>query len=189
MENNAHKLAELRINFRKQLPGAMEAIGHLAAQFFKQSFKQQGQIDGGLKPWKKRSFEWQGKSRAILVQRGRLRNNIRSGRRRMNSAAVVSDLPYSLIHNEGGQIPITPKMRRFFWAMYKESTKGLTKTKKGTIGKSKHNQKIMANAQIWRNLALTKKKHFNVPARPFMYHSADLNAKLDRYIDKFIKGL
>ena len=40
---------------------------------------------------------------------------------------------YAKIHNEGGKILITPKMRRFFWAKFKETGK-----------------------EYWKGLALTK---------------------------------
>ena len=35
-----------------------------------------------------------------------------------NSITFSSDLPYAALHNEGGDIRVTPRMRRFFWAKY-----------------------------------------------------------------------
>lgn len=35
----------------------------------------------------------------------------------------TSSTPYSAIHNEGGTITVTPKMKKYFWAMYKKTGK------------------------------------------------------------------
>jgi phage gpG-like protein len=188
MNNEAHKLAEVRINFQRGLPRAAEDISYVAEQFFRRSFALHGSLNGGLHPWKQRAFEFPGPKRAILIKRGRLRDSVRRSVVG-NVAHIKSNEPYSEIHNEGGQIPITPKMRRFFWAMYYQATKGMTRTKKGSLSKSAANLKLSQTAQIWRNLALTKKTHFTMPPRPFMYHSIELMGKIDRYITKFIRTL
>lgn len=52
---------------------------------------------------------------------------------------------YAPIHEDGGTIQITPKMRKFFWAMF---------AKTGDEG--------------WKWMALTKKTVITIPARPYM---------------------
>jgi len=52
-----------------------------------------------------------------LTGSGKLRRSIRATVR--GSAVVFSSSePYAAIHNEGGKITVTSKMRRYFWAMY-----------------------------------------------------------------------
>lgn len=74
--------------------------------------------------------------------------------------------PQAKIHNEGGiiDVPVTPQMRKFAWAMnYK------TKDDK------------------WKGLALTKKQtlRINMPKRQYMGHSPKLNAI---FMDSFKKA-
>lgn len=51
----------------------------------------------------------------ILVDTGQLRRSIKS-RTTENSIIFYTDLPYAEIHNDGGEIIVTQKMKRFFWA-------------------------------------------------------------------------
>lgn len=185
MNNSA---AQLRISinkYHKNLPITTALIAKTAATFFKDSFHKQGKLDGTLLPWKSRSFEFPGKQRAILMKRGTL---VRSIQHSSNSkqARIISHLPYSAIQNDGGKIPITPRMRKFFWAMYYNEKNKLSLTKKGEVRKNKKNTGISQSAEIWRSLALTKQTHFDIPPRPFMYHSKNLTAKIDRLIDSLI---
>ena len=50
----------------------------------------------------------------ILVDSGRLRQSITS-RTTDNSITFYTTEPYAAIHNEGGAIKVTAKMKRFFW--------------------------------------------------------------------------
>lgn len=59
-------------------------------------------------------------------------------------------IPYALIHEFGGEIPITDKMRRFFWAKYAETKQ-----------------------QFWMAMALTKKSSITMPARPYFYPAVE----------------
>lgn len=186
------RLALRKYNVNK--PMLTKQIAYVAEQFFKASFRKQ---EGGGKKWKSRLFEPPGKQRAILMGRGTLRNSI-TGTSNKNRAIVSSKLPYAAIHNDGGTINITPKMRRFFWAMYYKTMKGATsnaktslKTKKTTYASSSllKASKLYQDALPWKLLAMHKGNTLKIPQRQFMYHSTELNSKIDRYIDKFIKSI
>lgn len=56
-----------------------------------------------------------------------------------------SSAVYAQVHQEGALIPVTTKMRKFFWMQFKE-----TKNDK------------------WKKLALMKKNYIEIPARPFI---------------------
>lgn len=60
-------------------------------------------------------------------------------------------LPYARIHEEGGRIPVTEKMRGFFWAMHLQAAEG------------------SEDAERWKALALGAEanSHFTIPARPY----------------------
>ena len=63
-----------------------------------------------------------------LNNTGTLRRSI-SAKVHGHSLTFTSSTPYSAIHNEGGIIvtKMTPKMKKYFWAMFKKT--GLTKYK------------------------------------------------------------
>ena len=56
----------------------------------------------------------------ILVDTGTLRRSVRS-RTTDDSITFYTDLPYAAIHNDGGEIVVTEKMKRFFWHKYYEA--------------------------------------------------------------------
>lgn len=101
-------------------------------------------------PWEKRKLE-AGRGTLMIVS-GRLR---RSPRCRIMGSALVftSDAAYFNLHNNGGRVPVTPKMRKYFWAMYYQNGGGI-KGKTPT-----------ARALVWRSLALTRKRQFTIPRR------------------------
>lgn len=56
-------------------------------------------------------------SKNQLIQTGALRRSIKAT---LQGQSIVfsSALPYANLHNQGGTIKVTAKMKRFFWAMY-----------------------------------------------------------------------
>ncbi|MBP4140176.1 hypothetical protein J3495_19100, partial [Flavobacterium sp. P7388] len=70
-----------------------------------------------------------------------------------------SSLPYASVHNEGGEIIVTQKMKSYFWAMYYKALSGITTKKSGAESKSKKNLNLNAEAEKWKSLALMKIGH------------------------------
>ncbi|WP_264548012.1 hypothetical protein [Flavobacterium sp. N2820] len=85
---------------------------------------------------------------SLMVRSGNLRRSIRS-KQSSNDINWSSSLPYASINNDGGEIEVTEKMKRFFWAMYYKAS-GASK------GKGERAQRLSAEAQQWKNLALQK---------------------------------
>jgi len=171
---------------KKQSP---RIAGTVAVAFFKEGFRLQGQrLNGSLKPWKKRSPEFnKRKGAAVLTKTGTLQRDLRY-RTAGHRVGIISAMPYSQILNDGGKIPITPRMRRFFWAMYyQEMGRVLYSVKKKSMTKAsvKHN----TDAEIWKNMALTKKTHIEIEARPFLYDTRDLIAALNNEFERQIQNL
>lgn len=48
-----------------------------------------------------------------MIDTGRLRRSV-SSRTTENSITFYTDLPYAVIHNDGGEIRVTKKMKRYF---------------------------------------------------------------------------
>lgn len=93
---------------------------------------------------------------------------------------VLSDLDYSAIHNEGGDIPVTRKMRRFFWAKFYAAG-----------GKGTKDGKIPPLAKKWLYLALAaqNKKKFKMPKRMYIGESNKLNDVIVKKIESIIYAI
>lgn len=86
---------------------------------------------------------------SLMLRSGRLRRSIK-GKNSSGSIHWSSNLPYASIHNEGGEIVVTQKMKSFFWAMYYKASGGVTK------GKSQRSIKLQGEAGKWKAMALMK---------------------------------
>lgn len=88
----------------------------------KDNFRAGGFMNNGLQPWKStiRQSEASGEDalRTPLLSRNRNLMNATKHRYTPYKATVYNDAPYASIHNEGGTIPVTASMKRFFWAKY-----------------------------------------------------------------------
>ena len=68
----------------------------------------------------------------ILVDTGNLRRSIQS-RTTDNSITFFTTEPYAEIHNDGGEIVVTAKMKKYFWHKYYEATGSGFNFKAGVI--------------------------------------------------------
>lgn len=98
---------------------------------------------------------------------------------------VFNNAEYALIHNQGGNITVTAKMKKFFWARHIEAQGGIRTTKTGKKSKSKRNVALSNEAEFWRNMALKKVgSQIKMPKRKFMGDSKLLNRNVKSVIDK-----
>ena len=88
---------------------------------------------------------------SLMARNNNLRNSIVNNWQIQGTDITwSSSLPYASIHNEGGEITVTEKMKRFFWAMYYKASGAVTKTK------SQRNERLTIEAEQWKALALMK---------------------------------
>lgn len=120
------------------------------------------------------SEKWQRRSspirpgRAILVDTGKLRQSIKS-QSTDDSIRFYSDLPYASIHNEGGEIKVTRKMKAFFWHKYYEATGSFGRRKDGSPRRDKRTLQLSTEAEFWRCMALMKVgQSIRIPRRQFL---------------------
>lgn len=115
------------------------------------------------RPWPERKYP--GGRGSLMQVTGRGRRSIR-GQIMQHGVGFSTDTPYMGLHNRGGKVPITPRMRKFFWAMYYQHAGAVTySVKKRQAGNTQRNRMLSAKAQFWRNMALTKKKEITIPQR------------------------
>lgn len=147
------KLAE---NVLKDLP---KNTSEKARAFFLGSFIKQGFTDTSFIPWVKRKDDL---SHKLLQQSLALKNSINITQADFKAVEITAGegINYGAIHNEGGtiKVKVTPKMKKFFWAMYKKT-----------------------EVEKWKFLALTKKEEFviKIPKRQFIGNSETLMTSLD----------
>jgi phage gpG-like protein len=183
---HANEFDELLKGYRAVKLRIIQQAAGMAVAHFKASFTNQGFTDQALVKWKPRKGGPNNKGRAIEVKSGAERRSIRIKNTSIDGAIVGIDegLPYAEIQNFGGQIKITPQMRRFFWAMYYKFGGG-QKTAKGKP------KKISDTAQFYMNMALTKEQFITIPARQFIGDSRVLEQKIMNYVaselNKFFK--
>lgn len=146
---------------------------------FDQNFERQGFFS---EKWKRRKSPIRGDGH-ILVASGDLRKSIRS-RSDESSITFYSDLDYAGIHNEGGEIKVTAKMKRFFWHKYYEASGSLGHRKDGSLRRNKHNRQLSTNAEFWKSLALMKEgKTIKIPRRQFLGMAPEVETEVRKIIE------
>lgn len=151
--------------------------------FFKQNFRRQGFLDLSLAPWQKRTISI-GADRGVLIQSGKLRDSIHAVSNGINNINFQTDpLPYAKIHNEGGYIVVTERMKRYFWYLYMKSTGSLEKKKDGKLRQNKANVKLSTMASFYKAMALKKAgSRIRIPKRQYMGKSSTFMKQLDAWI-------
>ena len=107
---------------------------------------------------------------SILIDTGKLRQSI-SSRTTDSSITFCSTLPYAAIHNDGGEIKVTARMKRFFWHKYHEATGSFGRKKNGERRNDKRTVQLSTEAEFWKHMALMKEgKTSRYRAADFLEH-------------------
>lgn len=172
INDNAQEFQRVMGAYRQARKTVPRKMAIYAVNHFKRNFQLQGFQDKRLRKWKGRAGNLR-KGKGILVKSGTLRRGVKI--LRTNGSRTVigvgAEIPYAKIHNQGGKIKITPKMRRYFWAMYYQLAEKDDEGK--VISESEE-------AKFWKNMALTKKTHITMPQRQYIGPSFGLEKGLDK---------
>ena len=105
---------------------------------------------------------------STLIDTGKLRQSIQS-KSTESSITFYSTLPYAAIHNDGGEIKVTRKMKRYFWHKYYSATGSFGRKKNGERRNDKRTIQLSTEAEFWKCLALMKEgKSIKIPRRRFL---------------------
>jgi phage gpG-like protein len=85
---------------------------------------------------------------SLMMRTGALRKSLRSQIIGNNAIKWESSLPYADIHNSGGTITVTPKMKGFFWYRFRAATGGNDKNLNRQINGANE------EALFWKAMAL-----------------------------------
>lgn len=131
--------------------------------FIHRNFEKEGFMDSSFTAWPQRKHPIDYK---LLRVTNTLFNSIRAESDANNfTVTFSSNEPYAQIHNEGGVIKITKKMRGHFWKMFK-----------------------LTGDNKWKWMALTKKSAFRIHKRQFMGESANFNQRFNRKVVRMIEN-
>lgn len=128
------------------------------------------------------------KSSTLLVDTGALRRSVQS---RVTDHSVIfeSTLPYAAIHNEGGQIVVTQKMKSYFWHRYYQTKGGLGRTKNDTLRKDKRNATLSTQAEFWKHLALMRVgSTIKIPKRQFLGTGAEVEQLVREVVEESLSN-
>lgn len=122
----------------------------------------------------------------ILVDTGRLRRSIQS-RTTENSITFFTEEPYAAIHNEGGEIVVTTKMKRYFWHKYYETVGSFDRKKDGSRSNNKRTVQLSEEAEFWKFMALKKAGTIiKIPRRRFLGTSPEVEKAVREIIEENI---
>jgi phage gpG-like protein len=120
---------------------------------------------------------------SLLMRSGKLRRSIRP-RETKNQLSWSSSLPYASLQNEGGEVVVTERMKRFFWAMFYKSNGAVTK------GNSERNKRLTGESAMWKALALQKVgAKMKIKQRQFIGDHPRVRERIKAVIDMNMKEL
>lgn len=135
--------------------------------------------------WARRRYN-DDESRGLLVSTGALRRSVdlkkNPGFAKVtdhDSVVFETTVPYAKIHNEGGTIPVTRKMKGYFWIKYREAMAQRTFKRNGSQRNDKKNRGINSAAEFYRAMALKKVgSKIIIPKRQFIGRHPDMEQLL-----------
>ena len=141
---------------------------------FDQNFERKAFFTDSWRPTK-----MQQRNGSLLLRTGALRQSI--GKPTLNSLGKSikwsSSLPYADIHNQGGEITVTQKMKKYFWYRYILM-----------VGKSK-SKTISDEALYIRNLACMKVgSKIKIPKRQFIGDHPVVKSRVDQVTREWVQN-
>ena len=127
---------------------------------------------------------------ALLVDTGTLRRSIRS-RTTDDSITFYTDLPYAAIHNDGGEIVVTRRMKGYFWHKYMTAAGVLqfARRKDGTMRRDKNTLHINDEAEFYKCMALKKEgSTVKIPRRRFLGASPEVERTVREIIEENLEA-
>ena len=122
----------------------------------------------------------------ILVDSGGLRRSITSHMTE-NSIIFRSEHPAASIHNEGGEIKVTARMKKSFWYKYYSTTGSFGRRKDGSTRKDKRTVQLSTEAEFWKFMALMKVgSTIKIPRRQFLGNAPEVEQTVREIVEENI---
>lgn len=165
-------------------------VAEKATVFYKERFVVKKDPEGNSWPNTKRPV----KKGSLMVRSGALQSTVKPSVTRpdlVRISAGSGKVAYAQAHNEGADIVVTEKMKRFFWAKHIEAQGGQTySVKTKGVAKTAKNKQLSGDALFYKGMALKKVgSTITIQKRQFMGKSSQLNTILLDSFKKAFKGL
>lgn len=137
-------------------------------------------------------------SRRLLTQSGKLRRSIKEEVATTDHSVIFSSsVPYAAIHNEGGTITVTRRMKKYFWYRYllimgskrnrpdkAPLSPKLQRKKNGELRNNKKNLELTEEAKFYKYMALKRVgSKIVIPKRQFI----GMHPEVERIIQEIIE--
>lgn len=193
--NESKKLtAELQKRVSRLVRETLKDIRTEALDEFDRNFEREAFFN---QKWARRKYH-DDESRGLLIQTGNLRRSITGRVTDRNSVVIETTQPYARIHNEGGTVTVTRKMKGYFWYRYQTVTGGrspdgfsnnLQRKKNGTPRNNRRNRELTAEAEFYRAMALKKVgSKITIPKRQFIGNHPELEKLLKEIVQNNAKN-
>ena len=186
---------ELQKRIDRYISKTLKDIKVEAADEFDRNFNRQAFFN---EKWARRKYN-DDESRGLLVQSGTLRRSIVAKVTDRDSVLFQTTVPYARIHNEGGTITVTSRMKKYFWGKYitivgsKRPKAGTATTyserfqrkKNGELRNNRRNRELTEEAKFYKYMAMKKTgDKITIPKRQFIGNHPDLEKLLKEIAEK-----
>lgn len=139
--------------------------------------------------WKRRRWN-DDETRGLLVRTGALRQSIRAETVGREKVVFSSESPYAKIHNEGGTITVTRRMKGWFWVKYREAMGQRTFKRDDARRNDRKNRGINSAAGFYKAMALKKVgSKIVIPRRRFIGRHPDMEKLLHEIVMANVKDV
>jgi phage gpG-like protein len=179
--NKAPNFTSIALKIKKQRP---RIVAIEAAKFSKNCFVKGGFTNEAFQQWPEGKSPLRGKKTLIGYRNTmNLMQSIRTLEENENRVRTGTDLEYSEIHNNGGTVTVTKKMKAYWWAKYYEFAGANRKTASAQA-------RVNAKAEFCRNMALMKVgAKIRIPQRKYIGESRTLFKTLDDWFESVVNEL
>lgn len=163
MDELSRRLQNATEYFMSDVP---DVIGTEATVLFKKNFEDEG-FNGNKWAARKSLRPGGTNGQKVLSKSGELSESI-DYKLQGNTVIIYSDKPYAQVHNEGGTIPVTKQMRKYFWAQHYMAAEA-------------RNEPL---AEMYKHMALSKQ--IVIPKREYIGDSPEL---VENIANKIVRDL
>ncbi|MDB0616120.1 phage virion morphogenesis protein [Tenacibaculum dicentrarchi] len=170
-----------RIDNKFFLSKMTSEAGVIAVNFSKDRFRQKNWVDTSQEKWTPRKRKRAG---SILVKSSRLKRSIRKISEGKYYVLIGTDVPYAQIHNEGGTIKATARVRAH--SRTRKGRNQITKINIKATNRAKAHTRIVKTkgrqGEPIKVKAHTRQMNAKIPKRQFLGESAVLALRLENHM-------
>lgn len=120
-------------------------------------------------------------------------NNLRRGfRAKIQGDKIVfsNSMPYAKIQNEGGEILVTHRMKKYFWAMYYQANQSQRHNVRRTASNTARNNRLSVEAEQFKALALMPVgKKIKIPSRRVIGPHPIIRDSVERIVNNHLSEI